>query len=104
MLAECNVLLCVMNSEHWDGGSVDTMPKRGDAIDHGPPKERTCNRLATRLSHVYEGLSIYVCDIDHEGCEPWTDDDIEPLPHAEQARTVNGQCVTLGAASLSRPT
>lgn len=45
-----------------------------------------CPNKATRISHLYESLSAYVCDIDHEGLEPWLENTIEDLPDAAETR------------------
>lgn len=52
--------------------------------------EHACVSVATRISTVYEGLEVYVCDIDHwkerggEFFEPWRVDEgdecIYPIP------------------------
>ena len=49
----------------------------------------TCQNTATRISHLCESLSAYVCDVDHEDLDPWTEDEIEDLPEAAEARAAN---------------
>lgn len=66
----------------------DEMPMCGDAEMYDGkgwhvPNERDCPHYATRLSYVYERLSIFVCDApfegDHEYAEPWAEDTIEDV-------------------------
>ena len=66
--------------------------KCGTVEDRDPElqlKEHTCQNYATRLSDVYESFYVYVCDVDHEGLDPFTDGEIEDLPEAAQARAAN---------------
>jgi len=37
-----------------------------------------CENDARFISHVYENFSVFVCRLDHEGVEPWSDDTYSP--------------------------
>ncbi len=55
-----------------------------DGVEAGIAKDHDCRNEATRISHVYEGISVYVCDIDHGGFfEPWLENTIYPIPPEE---------------------
>lgn len=47
--------------------------------EDSPPGGHLCSNVATRISHIYDGFSVYVCDLDHNGLEPWQEDTIERL-------------------------
>lgn len=55
-------------------------------------KDHPCGRTATRISHLYEAASVYVCDApfegDHEWAAPWLEDTIEDLPYADAVRAL----------------
>ncbi len=80
----------------WQAGDVRALyladdvlcvPVCGDGLGSlGRARGHTCTNRATRISHVYERCSVYVCDIDHEGLEPWTEDTIQDLPTAQATR------------------
>lgn len=67
--------------------------KKCGSVEGGNPdfqgKVHTCPNYATRLSDVYESMYVYVCDLDHEGLDPFTDGEIEDLPEAAEARAAN---------------
>ena len=59
-------------------------PMCGDGFDGTPRAENhDCPNVAIRKTYCYEFAYWYVCDIDHEGFEPWTDGDIMPIPEDE---------------------
>ena len=79
---------------------MKTLRKCGDAYfsrsgSLEDPTTRYCRCYATRISHIYDGVSIYVCDApftgDHEYAEPWDDTSIHELSCADEARKLNNK-------------